>query len=325
MTPPTPKDVHRYDFDGDYGYCGCTISAYNNGDYVLYTDYLALAAERDAMKAERDALRNGKAVSPTPEELDCECVAYTKLAAAFDEVSAERDAAESLVSAQHDALVAMKNERDAWEHRAEVAERENGDALAMLAFTGETSLWQAAAATRAKRDEAVRERDDADDALAACQAQAAGTIARLREALDKWEDSALNLLAVVHRDGGQHTATVGFSASCTEAEAVVVALRAKLAEAERERDDAKINETLSNEQRAVLFCENAKLLANLDAAEKDAARYQWLKARLLGVDWAFGDPSESVMLFTIPNTMRVSGNLDATLDTARTAATAKGE
>ncbi|MFY7921864.1 MAG: hypothetical protein ACOVSI_05565, partial [Gemmatimonas sp.] len=128
MTPPTPKDVHRYDFDGDYGYCGCTISAYNNGDYVLYTDYLALAAERDAMKAERDA----------------------------------------------------------WEHRAEVAERENGDALAMLAFTGETSLWQAAAATRAKRDEAVRERDDADDALAACQAQAAGTIARLREALDKW-------------------------------------------------------------------------------------------------------------------------------------------
>jgi len=66
------------------------------------------------------------------------------------------------------------------------------------------------------------------------------------------------------------------------------------------------------------------LKANLDAAEKDAARYQWLKARLLGVDWAFGDPSESVMLFTIPNTMRVSGNLDATLDTARTAATAQG-
>jgi hypothetical protein len=218
MTTPTPKEVQRYDFDGDYGHCGCSIRENNDGDYVLYADCLALAAGRDA--------------------------------------------AESLVSAQHDALVAMKNERDWWEHRAEVAERENGEALSMLAFTGEpSSLWQAAAAARAKLyaltahmnqvhetlggsdtvltldaaqhvvaklAEAKRERGDADDALAACQAQAAGTIARLREALDKWEDSALNLLAVVHRDGGQHTATVGFAASCTEAEAVVVALRAKL-------------------------------------------------------------------------------------------------
>lgn len=96
-----------------------------------------------------------------------------------DALKAERDAAETLVSAQHDALVAMKAERDAWEHRAEVAERENGEALAMLACTGETSLWQAAAATRAKLAEAERERGDADDALAACQAQAAGTIAQL--------------------------------------------------------------------------------------------------------------------------------------------------
>jgi hypothetical protein len=96
---------------------------------------------------------------------------------------------------------------------------------------------------REKLAEAEKDRGDANDALAACQAQAAGTIARLREALDEWEDSALNLLAVVHRDGGQHTATVGFSASCTEAEAAVVALRAKLAE-----------------------------------AEKDAARYRWLMA-----------------------------------------------
>jgi hypothetical protein len=286
----------------------------------------------------------GAAHTPTPKGLVCpDCGSDEISLHSFEEcceilkqqrnaMKAERDAAESLVSAQHDALVAMKAERDSWEHRAEVAERENGDALAMLAFTGEpSSLWQAAAAARAKLDEAEqkaryesdvaaqamaakdaaeRERGDADDALAACQAQAAGTIARLREALDKWEDSALNLLAVVHRDGGQHTATVGFSASCTTAEAVVVALRAKLdaavrelaqekegsaeweeesaawnrtcldvqeecdelraklADAERERDDAKINETLSNEQRAVLFCENAKLLAELDAAEK---------------------------------------------------------
>jgi hypothetical protein len=312
----------------------------------------------------------GAAHTPTPKDLVCpdcgsdeisrhsfeECCAILKQQR--DTLAAERDAAESLVSAQHDALVAMKAERDAWEHRAEVAERENGEALAMLAFTGEpSSLWQAAAAARAKMDaltahmnqvhetlggsdtvltleaaqhvvakldaaererdaeyavrkhvihalegqglpkvmpehghgviqnayrlyneasqlraklteaererdrkeswlgeqadiisrgraenarlrvklaEAEKERGDADDALAACQAQAAGTIAQLREMLDKWEDSALNLLAVVHRDGGQHTATVGFAASCTEAEAVVVALRAKLADAEKD-------------------------------------------------------------------------------------------
>lgn len=72
-------------------------------------------------------------------------------------LAAERDAAETLVSAQNDVLVALRNERDWWEHRAEVAERENGEALAMLAFTGETSLWQAAAATRAKLAEAEKD------------------------------------------------------------------------------------------------------------------------------------------------------------------------
>jgi hypothetical protein len=140
-------------------------------------------------------------------------------------LAAGRDAAESLVSAQHDALVAMKNERDWWEHRAEVAERQNGEALAMLAFTGEpSSLWQAAAAARVKMH-----------ALTAHMNQVHETL------------------------GGSDTVLTLEAAQCVVA---------KLAEAERERDDAKINETLSNEQRAVLFCENAKLLAELDAAEK---------------------------------------------------------
>jgi hypothetical protein len=237
---------------------------------------------------------------------------------------------------------AMKNERDAWEHRAEVAERENGEALAMLAFTGETSLWQAAAATRAKLDEAVqkaryesevaaqamaakdaaereldrkaswveeladvisrgraenaelrdqladaeRERDDADDALAACQAQSAGTIAQLRE---------------------------------------------KLSEVKRERDDAKINEALSKEQRAVLFCENAKLLAKLAEAEKDAARLDWMAD-----DPPFDGLGDHDLYECWHMVAHENGHEEATqddrrkafrrlLDTARTAATAKGE
>ena len=307
---------------------------------------------------------------PTPEERVCpdcgsdeisrhsfeECCAILKQQR--DAMKAERDAAEKLVSAQHDALVAMKSERDCWEHRAEVAERENGEALSMLAFTGEpSSLWQAAAAARVKLDEAVQkaryesdvaaqamaakdaavreaarvdsqwrelylhrldevitlgaklaeaeqERDDADDALAACQAQATGTIARLREALDQWEDSALNLLAVVHRDGGQHTATVGFSASCTEAEAVVVALRAalnseeirhdevldeleqmskqvrnvsaRLAEAERERDETVAGAEYRRKLLAALETRCAAAEAERDAAVRELADIRFL-------------------------------------------------
>jgi hypothetical protein len=44
-----------------------------------------------------------------------------------------------------------------------------------------------AAQAMAAKDAAERERGDADDALAACQAQAAGTIAQLREKLDEAE------------------------------------------------------------------------------------------------------------------------------------------
>jgi hypothetical protein len=56
-----------------------------------------------------------------------------------------------------------------------------------------------------------------------------------------------------------------------------------------------------------------------DEARRDAARYRWLNPRLLGVDWAYGDPSESVLMFTVPEGMTVSADLDATIDAARTA------
>ena len=35
---------------------------------------------------------------------------------------------------------------------------------------------------------------------------------------------AMNLLAVIHRDGGHHTTKVGFKKSCTDAEDVVLRL-----------------------------------------------------------------------------------------------------
>jgi hypothetical protein len=210
-----------------------------------------------------------------PEEPKAE--AYQSAIAAL---AAGRDAAEKLVSAQHDALVAMNAERDWWEHRAEVSERENGEALAMLAFTGEpSSLWQAAAAARvklseaereaarvdsqwrelylhrleevitlrakldaltahmnqvhetlggsdtaltleaaqhvvAKLAEAERERGDADDALAACQAQAAGTIAQLRAKLDECVVALRDIATNYDHEAQTREHTKGYGGCC---------------------------------------------------------------------------------------------------------------
>ncbi|MCO4101093.1 MAG: hypothetical protein HEQ38_17200 [Gemmatimonas sp.] len=148
----------------------------------------------------------------------------------LDTLAAERDVTERLVSAQHDVLVAMKAFDAAAVEKYAAISAHMHQVHEALGGTDTVLTLEAAQHIVAKLDAAVRERDDADDALAACQAQAAGTIAQLREKLAEAERRALNLLAVVHRDGGQHTSTVGFAESCTEAEAVVVALRKKLGE-----------------------------------------------------------------------------------------------
>jgi len=50
----------------------------------------------------------------------------------------------------------------------------------------------------------------------------------------------------------------------------------------------------------------------------DAERYQWLKPRLLGADFLYGDPSKAccALVFEIPGDMRVWADLDATIDAA---------
>jgi hypothetical protein len=261
-------------------------------------------------------------------------------AAAFDAMKAE--------------LVAMKNGRDWWEHRAEVAERENGEALAMLAFTGEpSSLWQAAAAARAKLDEAVqkaryesdvaaqamaakdaaeRERGDADDALAACQAQAAGTIARIFEKLDAL---TAHMNQVHETLGGSDTVLT------LEAAQHVVA---KLADAERERDALQerwgtlvdddgepLNLGDMQEYIAVLHEAKEKLREKLADAEKDKERLDWM---------ADDPPFDGIGNLDLYDFWHMvaheNGHEEATqedkrkafrllLDTARTAATAQGE
>ena len=112
-----------------------------------------------------------------------------------------------------------------------------------------------------------------------------------------------------------------------------VAAQARAAKdaAELERDDAKINETLSKEQRAVLFGENAVLLAKLAEAEKDAARLDWMAD-----DPPFDGLGDHDLYECWHMVAHGNGHEEATqddkrkafrrlLDTARTAATAQGE
>jgi len=49
--------------------------------------------------------------------------------------------------------------------------------------------------------------------------------------------AAQNLLAVLHRDGGRHTAKVGFIQSCKDGEKVRHLLLAQVEELKRKRDD----------------------------------------------------------------------------------------
>ncbi len=59
---------------------------------------------------------------------------------------------------------------------------------------------------------------------------------------DRWHKSARDLLAVIHRDGGQHTGEVGTVQSCKDAEAVVHALMldSTMLDSAMATDDAKI-------------------------------------------------------------------------------------
>jgi hypothetical protein len=127
----------------------------------------------------------------------------------IDTLAAERDAAIAKRDASEKVAESYYGDAVGWELRASTLQADN-DAL------------------RAKLDALTPHMQQVHDVLGGTD-----TVLTLEAAqhvvakLDAAERRALNLLAVVHRDGGQHTSTVGFAASFTEAEAVVVALRAK--------------------------------------------------------------------------------------------------
>jgi len=83
-----------------------------------------------------------------------------------------------------------------------------------------------------------------------------------------------------------------------------------------------IREQLGCDVRPLVFGD----VTHPSAAAENAKRYVWLKERLLGADWHYetADGLISVMTFKIPEYMRVSANLDATIDSALTPATPDG-
>jgi hypothetical protein len=56
-----------------------------------------------------------------------------------------------------------------------------------------------------------------------------------------------------------------------------------------------------------------------DIVDAEARRYRWLRGNLYGADFQYGPADEqkiAVLLFRLPEGMRVSANLDATIDGA---------
>ena len=50
--------------------------------------------------------------------------------------------------------------------------------------------------------------------------------------------------------------------------------------------------------------------------EKDAARYRWLKNRLLGADFNWNETDLSVLVFEFPRDVGIGGNCDKNIDAA---------
>lgn len=63
-------------------------------------------------------------------------------------------------------------------------------------------------------------------------------------------------------------------------------------------------------------CKLESMRTELDQLRANAARYLWLRERLLAVDWDYMGTGDTVLVFTAPAEMTVSADCDATIDSA---------
>lgn len=52
---------------------------------------------------------------------------------------------------------------------------------------------------------------------------------------------------------------------------------------------------------------------------EDARRYRWLRERLFGADFAYGEPAISALIFEWPSNAGISADLDRSIDSAEQA------
>jgi len=73
-------------------------------------------------------------------------------------------------------------------------------------------------------------------------------------------------------------------------------------------------------------CGEQQMLTNEEAADmKDAARYRWLRDRLLGADFDWNDSGECVLVFQWPRNVPVGADCDRNIDAAMAVAAPGGE
>lgn len=59
-----------------------------------------------------------------------------------------------------------------------------------------------------------------------------------------------------------------------------------------------------------------QLVDQLQAAQKDAARYRWLAPRLMAADFDWQDSGKSALIFDWPKNVAVGGTCDQNIDAA---------
>jgi DNA repair exonuclease SbcCD ATPase subunit len=181
MTPPTPKERVCPDCGSD------EISRHSFEECCAI-----LKQQRNEMKEERDALQtalNSEEIrhDEVLDELEQMSEQVRNVSAKLAEAQRERDRKASWVEEQADIISRGRAENAQLRAKLDAAVRELADIRFLFPdATDDLPVYVSTAVNdlRAKLAEVERERGDADDALAACQAQAAGTIARLREKLD---------------------------------------------------------------------------------------------------------------------------------------------